>query len=78
MFLKDLPNSECQMPFEGECPLEDVLRISTLELTFVIKTRRHSQCPDSLEKKNPNNSIVWGTETSRLYIFKLFCCMTHK
>jgi len=57
MFVKDLPNSECQNPFEGEYPLEGNLRVNTLELSNVIKTRsivkrkeltdlgRHSQCP---------------------------------
>jgi hypothetical protein len=59
MFVKDLQNSECQKPSEGAYPLEGILRVSTLELAYVIKIRgtvkrreltdlkRHSQCPDS-------------------------------
>jgi len=59
MFVKDLPNSECQKPSEGEYPLEGILPVSTLELAYVIKISsivkrkeltdlgRHSQCPDN-------------------------------
>jgi len=59
MFVKDLPNSKCQKPFEGEYPLEGILRVSTLELAYVITIRsivkrmelthvgRQSQRPDS-------------------------------
>jgi len=77
MFVKDLPNSECQKPFEGEYPLEGILRVSTLELAYVMKIssivkRKELTSGEALAVSgkpltNTNNSILfWGTETSRL------------
>jgi hypothetical protein len=78
MFVKYWPNSECQKPFEGEYPLEGILRVSTLELAYFIKIRsiikkegvdRRGQAiaVSGQPLTNTNNSILlWGTETSAL------------